>query len=135
MNLSKIENYLKNEKKLLSYDNEFLLEKIQFKFMKELYENNIPNIEIFELIQRIKIEKSLKNVNYYQLRNFRNILHKRQNMRIFYYQTDENEYQLYLSFNLNDKRFKNKKIENITHIELIKILNHYSKIEREMKIA
>jgi hypothetical protein len=56
-------------------------------------------------------------------------------MRFFYYLNENNLYDLYLSFNLNDRRFKNEKISNLSKIELIKMKNNYSLKEREMKLS
>lgn len=138
----KIENYLRNQnKRFFDLSNDEIFDMIEFKFMRDIFEsskesdfNENIEIDIFEKIQLIRNEKLFKDLNYYSLNNFKNILHKRLNMRIFYYQSDENEYHLYLSFNLNDRRFKNEK-KILDRIELIKILNHYSRKEREMKIS
>lgn len=133
-----IENFLKNSnKRFFNLSNEEIFQKIQFKFMRNISElsENFEDIEYYELIQKIRIEREFKNINYFSFKNFKNILHKKLNMRIFYYQSNDNEYQLYLSFNLNDRKFRNQKIENIQKKELIKILNEYSLKERKLRIS
>lgn len=148
----KIENFLKNQKKKeLMRENIQIIQKIEFKLMKEIHEsenfeemrkNDIESfIEFYQkfldelniIINNIKFINSIQNIQYYSFRLFKNIHHKLSNMRIFYHILENNNYNLYLSFNLNDKSFKNEKIENISKIELIKILNKYSLNEKKLR--
>lgn len=138
-----LNNYLKIQKKrFFSLSNDEILMKIKFKFMKKLSElsENLEDIEIYELIQKIRNEENFKNIQYYSLINFKNIELKLLNMKIFYYQSNDNEYQLYLSFNLNNPRiFKNQRIQNISKKELNLIKNQYmikeSILKRQVKIS
>ena len=147
----KIQEFINNlSKKNLSQDDEKIIEMIQFKMMKEIYESMIEissendllrfHNEIKSMIHNRKFLESIKNIQFYSFREFKNIEFKFLNMRFFYHLNEFNNYDLYLSFNLNQKNFKNQKIMNLSKKEIIKMKNQYLiqdkkiKKEREKKI-
>jgi hypothetical protein len=140
--LESVENFLKEKKDKYfnNYSNPEIFEKMKFKFMRKFSELSFEemtqiSIKIECMIESIKIERKLKNISFYSFREFKNIHFKKLNMRFFYHLNENNLYDLYLSFNLNDRRFKNEKISNLSKIELIKMKNNYSLKEREMKLS
>jgi hypothetical protein len=139
----KIENFIKNlNKKSLMKDDSIIIDLIEFKMMKEIYNSGLIDYreerfinELKSMIQNERFIRMMKNISYYSFREFKNIHFKKLNMRFFYHLNENNLYDLYLSFNLNDRRFKNEKISNLSKIELIKMKNNYSLKEREMKLS
>jgi hypothetical protein len=138
---SKIENYLKSLK-IENYSNEELSSKIEFKFMKFHEEMKELNLDL--IIQNYRNMKSIEKLSsFYSIskENRKFIFHKRLNMKIFIHKKENDLYDIYLSFNILDKNFRNQKLENQSRIEMIKIKNKYQiqerklREEREMKIS
>jgi hypothetical protein len=136
----KIENYLNlnRNKRLINKESHEIIQDLEFKFMKDFYEidfnESIMN-QLIELIESIKFRLSIKNISYSSLRNFKNISHKKLNMRIFYYENENNNYEIYLSFNLNNRNFSSQRLYNQSKKDLFKILLDYKMKENQKKIS
>jgi hypothetical protein len=130
---SKIEYYLKSIK-IENFSNEEIISKIEFKFMKFHEELRELNLEL--IIQNYRNMKSIERLSsYYSIskENRKMIFHKRLNMKIFIHKKDDDLYDIYLSFNILDKNFRNQKLSNQSKIEMIKIKNKYLIQENKRK--
>ena len=134
---------ISKRKKIHSYEE--LSEKIKFEFMRELissklYDNEDYLMKIYIEYNDFMMRNKMKNIQIYQMINFKNILLKYSNMRIYYHQIESDKYEIFISYNLNSRLFKNeKKIMN--EKEMKKLINKFRledykmKKEREMKIS